>query len=178
MQQYREIRAQSRAGAVWTGKSRRHHRNFLGAYHRGPSSPPLSHPQQPWCHRTVRAAAQPSPGPAAVRHRGCRTHQSRVGAVETQTPEICNIAEADSSAKSVNPWRGICASVRAVPGGKGLLAKSHPKASHRIRSPGEKDGAEIKSSSVAPYGQSLAGGEGAPQVSGGPFQQHFNPLSS
>lgn len=56
MQQYREIRAQSRAGAVWTGKSRRHHRNFLGAYHRGPSSPPLSHPQQPRCRRTVRAA--------------------------------------------------------------------------------------------------------------------------
>lgn len=122
----------------------------------------------------------PSPRPAPLPSGTVAARPTRAGrgAVETQTPEICNIAEADSSAKSVNPWRGICASVRAVPGGKGLLAKSHPKASHCIRSPGEKDGAEIKSSSMAPYGQSLAGGEGAPQVRGGPFQQHFNPLSS
>lgn len=122
----------------------------------------------------------PSPRPAPLPSGTVAARPTRAGwgAVETQTPEICNIAEADSSAKSVNPWRGICASVRAVPGGKGLLAKSHPKASHRIRSPEEKDGAEIKSSSVAPYGQNLAGGEGAPQVRGGPFQQHFNPLSS
>jgi len=78
MQQYGEIRSWSGAGAVWTEKSRRHRRNFLGAYHRGPSSPPLSHPRQIWCRRTVRAAAQPSPVPAAVRHRGSKTHRSRV----------------------------------------------------------------------------------------------------
>lgn len=129
MQQYREIRAQSRAGAVWTGKSRRHHRNFLGAYHRGPSSPPLSHPQQPWCRRTVRAATQPSPA-----------RPTGAGGGETQAPGICNIAELDSSAKSMNSPRGIGASSRGVPGGKGLLAKSHPKASHRVRSPEEKEG--------------------------------------
>lgn len=112
MQQYGEIRAQSRAGAVWTGKSRRHHRNFLGAYHRGPSSPPLSHPQQPRCRGTVREAAQPSPGPAA------RPTGAGGGAAETQAPEVGDIAEVDSNAEPTNPPGGICASIRAVPGGK------------------------------------------------------------
>lgn len=65
--------------------------------------------------------------------------------------------------------KGVYAFTHAVPDGKGLLAKSQPKAMHHIRSPEAKDGAEIKSSSVAPYGQSLASEEGAPQVSGGPF---------
>lgn len=162
MQQYGEIRAQSRAGAVWTGKSRRHHRNFLGAYHRGPSSPPLSHPQQPWCRGTVRAAAP------ALAHPLCKTHQGRGwGCGNTQAPQICDIAEVDSNAKSMNPRGGICASIRAVPGGKkGLFAKSRPKASHRVRSPEEKDGAEIKSASLAPYGQSLTGGEGHLRLAG------------
>lgn len=58
----------------------------------------------------------------------------------------------------------LCAFIRPVPGGKGPLVKSQPEATHRIRSPEAKDGAEIKSSSVAPCGQSPAGGEGAPQV--------------
>lgn len=108
MQQYREIRAQSRAGAVWTGKSRRHHRNFLGAYHRGPSSPPLSHPQQP-----QECPSSPRPSPL---HPPARP--TRAGGGETQTPETSNSVEVDSSAKSMNPRGGFCASIRAAPGGK------------------------------------------------------------
>lgn len=57
-----------------------------------------------------------------------------------------------------NAHKGICAFIRGTPGGKGLLAKSQPKATHHIRSPEAKDETEIKSSSMAPCGQSLAGG--------------------
>lgn len=88
VQQYGEIRSWSGAAAVWTEKSRRHHRNFLGAYHRGPSSPPLSHPWQTWCRGTVRAAARPSPGPAAIRHHGCKTHRSGVAGAGGSCPDV------------------------------------------------------------------------------------------
>lgn len=60
VQQYREIRSRTGAGAVWTETSRRHLRFFPWAYRHGPSSPPLSHQQWPWCFRTVGAGAQPS----------------------------------------------------------------------------------------------------------------------
>lgn len=104
---------------------------------------------------------QPSPIPSA------RPTRAGGGDVETQAPQICDIAEVDSNAKSMNPRGGICASIRAIPGGKkGLFAKSRPKAPHRVRSPEEKDGAEIKSASLAPYGQSLTGGEGHLRLAG------------
>lgn len=112
------------------------------------------------------------------RTRGPR-HTEVVGLVGSRY-RTWTFVEVGFGAKFRNPRekKSICAFIRAVPGGKGLLAKSQPKATHRVRSPEAKDGVEIKSSSVAPYGQSLAGGEGAPQVSGGPFQQRINPLSS
>lgn len=50
--------------------------------------------------------------------------------------------------------------------GKGLLAKSQPKAKHHFLSLEARDWAETKSSSTASAGEGLSGGEDAPEISG------------